>query len=142
MSPSVTICFISESFTGDSDAPLFRWPDYFMHLNLKTHGQGISNDFLGQLQPRDRRLPGRHFLQRLVLLFRGQWLHPRDEHWANRIQMVLCDGLFRPFIIFVSANHELYFVRALEMAQVLPQVSADFAAAWAFEVHNAPHTGI
>src|SRR5437879_4472407 len=27
---------------------------------------------------------------------------------ANRIQMVLRDGLFCPFIIFVSANHEDY----------------------------------
>src|SRR3989454_3298690 len=50
---------------------------------------------------------------------------------------MLGDLLFRPVVVFLGADDEFDFVRALQMLQVFPAIAADFTAAWALQIHDA-----
>ena len=64
-------------------------------------------------------MAGRERLKRFVLLFWRQRMHPGEQQRAARSEVVLCDFVFCPLIIFQSANHEFDFIGALEAHTVM-----------------------
>src|SRR5438552_228654 len=52
------------------------------------------------------------------------------------------DLFFGPPVILLGANDELDFIGAFQMRQVLPTIAVLFAAARAFQVHDAAHARV
>jgi hypothetical protein len=55
---------------------LFRRPDDFVELRLKTHGQSIGDYFSRQIAARNRSLANWNFFQDFALLFRRERMNP------------------------------------------------------------------
>src|SRR2546426_81912 len=82
-----------------------RRPDDLVQLRLEAHWQSIRYHHLSQFLPRQGRLALGHSFQRLVLLFRFQWMHPREKQRTNQVQAVLLDLCFRPVVILTCPYH-------------------------------------
>src|ERR1700722_1706771 len=87
-----------------SNSPFLRRPDDLVQLRLKTDGQGIGDDPFGQLAAGYRRLSRRNFFQGLVLLLRGERMHPGKKQRTDGIELVRGDLLFRPVIILTGGE--------------------------------------
>src|SRR5437899_3449602 len=73
------------------------------------------------------------------------WLErcdPREQYWANGSEVEFRQLRFSPVVILLRADDEFDFVSAGEVRQVLPAISSHLAAAWTFQIHDAPHTRI
>src|SRR4051812_12386356 len=66
-----------------SHAFLVGRPNELVHLQLETHGQRVSDNFLDELDSGNWRLIRRHWFQGFVLLMRLQWTNPGEKYRAD-----------------------------------------------------------
>src|SRR5271167_3068091 len=92
-----------------SHSALVRGPDDFMLLNLKTHGQGVANDFFSQIAPGNRGLSEWNFFQGGMLLIRRERMHPGKKQRTDRRQAMIGDLLPGPRVILHRTNDEFDF---------------------------------
>src|SRR5262249_18959230 len=97
------------------DASLLRRPDDFVHLNLEPDWQRVGDDLFRQFLSRDGSLAFWNFLQRLVLLFRSQRMHPRNKQRTDRIEFVFGDLPLRPIVVLPRPDDELDLIGVLQV---------------------------
>ena len=130
------------AFRFMSDAALVGGPDEFVHLQLKADGERVGNNSFDQFPPGDGGLAGGDFFQRWVLLMRQQWRYPGEKDGTNFGEVVRGELFPGPVVVLGGANDEFDFVGGFEQRHVCPAVALEFAAAGAFQVHDAPHARV
>ena len=77
-----------------------------------------------------------------MLLFRREWLHPREKQRTKFLQPVLSDLFFGPVVILLRADDKLHFVGSFQVRDVFKTVARHLAAARTFQIHDAAHARI
>src|SRR5579859_2383620 len=98
-----------------SYSALVRSPDDFVLLDLKTHGQGVGNDFFGKIAPGNRSLPRRDFLQGGMLLLRREGMHPGKQQRTDGRQVMVGKLLPGPRVILHRADDKFDLIGGLQM---------------------------
>lgn len=69
-------------------------------------------------------------------------MNPRNQQRTNGVKLMRGDLPVRPLVILDSADGELDFVRSFQVLKILPTITFDLAAAWTFQIHDAPHARV